>query len=187
MGEPEATEGGTQPIERTRGFPAPLPGSMAPVLEEAIPKQSIGRVQQRDKEGIGEAGEEQELLAASPGPDAGTLHGKLAPAVAPDQFQLPSPGIAEHDMPEFLMTRDRLSREQIPGMVARTTPGDDQDRGVGAGEDRDREDSCLDGPMPARVPKHPIVERRVCPGRETRRGGTVRPHQRACSDSANAG
>jgi hypothetical protein len=84
-------------------------------------------------------------------------------AVAPDEFELPPAGVAEHDTPEFLDLGHRLGGQEIPGLLPSTAPSNDQHQGVGVDQDRDSEYTGLDGTMATSIPEQPMIPRPLSP------------------------
>lgn len=59
---------------------------MTPTSEQERAQELPLRREQREQEGVGQRGQHEQLVAAIPGPQAGTFEGKLTLPVAPDQL-----------------------------------------------------------------------------------------------------
>lgn len=71
VGEPETAERRAQAVERSRGLSAPFSCAVAPIAQQSVPERRVCWQQQREQEGVGEGGEQQELLPSFPTPETG--------------------------------------------------------------------------------------------------------------------
>ena len=94
--KPEPTEGGPQPIERQGRLPLALPGAMTPHAQQVGTPIGEGRVKHMQQEGVGQRGQEQQLLPHLPILHSGTLEGQRAFADAPDAFDQAIPMQSGH-------------------------------------------------------------------------------------------